>query len=66
MCKMIVHRSDLSFWGNDSTGGDGAGVVAKDALGNDITVKGWLESHSPGDRTLAQGLKVKELLSCAI
>jgi cytochrome b6-f complex iron-sulfur subunit len=41
-------------------------VVAKDALGNDITVKGWLESHPPGDRTLAQGLKVKELLSCAI
>jgi cytochrome b6-f complex iron-sulfur subunit len=47
----------LYFFVPPSTGGEGAGVVAKDALGNDITVKGWLESHPPGDRTLAQGLK---------
>ncbi|CAM6077190.1 unnamed protein product [Sphagnum tenellum] len=47
----------LYFFVPPSTGGEGAGVVAKDALGNDITVKGWLDSHSPGDRTLAQGLK---------
>ena len=38
-------------------GGAGAGVTAKDALGNDIVVSEFLASHQPGDRTLAQGLK---------
>merc|ERR1719231_1852411 len=38
-------------------GGGGGGVVAKDALGNDVTVKGWLDSHQGGARELVQGLK---------
>eukprot|EP01037_Dinobryon_pediforme_P022259 gene22259-23350_t len=28
-----------------------------DALGNDVTVAGWKESHSAGARELVQGLK---------
>lgn len=41
-----------------SGGGSGGGTVAKDALGNDIIAAEWLKTHGPGDRTLAQGLKV--------
>lgn len=41
-----------------SSGGAGGGTVAKDALGNDVTLDGWLKTHGPGDRTLTQGLKV--------
>lgn len=37
-------------------GGDG-GIPAKDALGNDILAKEWLETHPANDRSLAQGLK---------
>lgn len=37
--------------------GGGGGIVAKDALGTDVTVKGWLESHQAGARELVQGLK---------
>lgn len=33
-------------------------MVARDALGNDVTSSGWLKTHQPGDRTLAEGLKV--------
>jgi len=40
-----------------SSGGAGGGVTAKDALGNDVRVSQFLETHNPGDRTLAQGLK---------
>ncbi|NJL52689.1 MAG: cytochrome b6-f complex iron-sulfur subunit [Hydrococcus sp. SU_1_0] len=40
-----------------STGGGTGGVNAKDALGNDIVVSEYLTTHSPGDRSLAQGLK---------
>ena len=40
-----------------ASGGSSGGVTAKDALGNDISVSQFLESHNPGDRTLAQGLK---------
>lgn len=32
----------------------GGGLVAKDALGNDVTVDGWLSTHLPGDRSLVQ------------
>lgn len=39
------------------SGGTGGGLVAKDALGNDITATSWLKTHPPGDKTLAQGLK---------
>merc|ERR1711918_154967 len=37
--------------------GGGGGVVAKDALGNDVTAKGWKSSHQGGARELVQGLK---------
>merc|ERR1719331_3533242 len=33
-------------------GGGGGGTVAKDALGNDVTVAGWKDSHSQGAREL--------------
>ena len=41
------------------TGGGGGGIVAKDALGNDVIASEWLKTHGPGDRTLTQGLKVQ-------
>jgi cytochrome b6-f complex iron-sulfur subunit len=37
--------------------GAGGGVTAKDALGNDVIVSKFLESHNVGDRVLVQGLK---------
>ncbi|MGK7917180.1 MAG: cytochrome b6-f complex iron-sulfur subunit [Prochloraceae cyanobacterium] len=40
-----------------SSGGSGGGVTAKDALGNDVIVSEFLDTHNAGDRTLAQGLK---------
>lgn len=40
-----------------SKGGAGGGVTAKDALGNDVSASGFLSSHKPGERSLAQGLK---------
>jgi cytochrome b6-f complex iron-sulfur subunit len=40
-----------------SSGSAGGGVIAKDALGNDVIVSAFLASHAVGDRTLAQGLK---------
>lgn len=40
-----------------SAGGAGGGVIAKDALGNDIVASEFLASHNVGERTLAQGLK---------
>lgn len=40
-----------------SAGGAGGGVTAKDALGNDISVSEFVETHNPGDHVLAQGLK---------
>lgn len=40
-----------------SSGAGSGGVTAKDALGNDIKVTEFIESHIAGDRTLAQGLK---------
>ncbi len=40
-----------------SSGSAGGGVIAKDALGNDVVVSEFLASHNVGDRVLAQGLK---------
>ncbi|MCT7950978.1 cytochrome b6-f complex iron-sulfur subunit [Ancylothrix sp. C2] len=40
-----------------SSGGSGGGVTAKDALGNDISLSNFLETHNTGERVLAQGLK---------
>ena len=47
----------LAFFVPAGGGGGGGGVVAKDALGNDVTVKGWKDSHTGGARELVQGLK---------
>ncbi|XP_008812856.2 cytochrome b6-f complex iron-sulfur subunit, chloroplastic isoform X2 [Phoenix dactylifera] len=46
-----------SFFVPPGSGGEGGGVVAKDALGNDVIAAEWLKIHGPGDRTLTQGLK---------
>jgi cytochrome b6-f complex iron-sulfur subunit len=40
-----------------SSGSTGGGLVAKDALGNDIVVTEYLKTHTAGDRSLAQGFK---------
>ena len=40
-----------------SAGGGGGGVSAKDALGNELFAKEYLESKMAKDRSLAQGLK---------
>jgi cytochrome b6-f complex iron-sulfur subunit len=40
-----------------SSGGSGGGVIAKDALGNDISANEFLANHKPGERALAQGLQ---------
>lgn len=40
-----------------SSGAGGGGVTAKDALGNDVVVSDFLNSHAVGDRVLTQGLK---------
>lgn len=38
-------------------GGGGAGVIAKDALGNDVKASEFVAARVAGDRSLAQGLK---------
>ncbi|MFM6201384.1 MAG: cytochrome b6-f complex iron-sulfur subunit, partial [Dolichospermum sp.] len=40
-----------------TSGGAGGGTVAKNELGNDVSVSQFLDSHNVGDRTLVQGLK---------
>jgi cytochrome b6-f complex iron-sulfur subunit len=40
-----------------SSGGAGGGVTAKNELGNDVVASQFLQTHKPGDRVLAQGLK---------
>lgn len=47
----------LSFFVPPGSGGGSGGIAAKDALGNDVTVKGWKDSHAPGARELVQGLR---------
>jgi len=47
----------LSFFVPPGTGGGSGGTVAKDALGNDITVASWKASHLGDSRELVQGLK---------
>jgi cytochrome b6-f complex iron-sulfur subunit len=46
----------LFFLPPDAGGGTG-GISAKDALGNDIFLKEWLDTHPVKDRSLSQGLK---------
>jgi cytochrome b6-f complex iron-sulfur subunit len=40
-----------------SKGGTGGGLIAKDALGNDVVLSDFLSAHTVGERVLAQGLK---------
>lgn len=40
-----------------SAGGGGAGITAKDALGNDVVASEFLAAHNAGDRVLTQGFK---------
>lgn len=47
----------LAFFVPPGSGGGSGGQIAKDALGDDVTVKGWLASHQGGARELVQGLK---------
>jgi len=47
----------VKFFIPPNSGSGDAGVVAKDALGNDVKVSEFLATHLAGDRTLAQGLK---------
>ena len=47
----------IYFFYPPSAGGGGGGVSAKDALGNDLFAKEYLEAKLPGDHSLAQGLK---------
>jgi cytochrome b6-f complex iron-sulfur subunit len=47
----------VKFFIPPSSGGTGGGLTAKDALGNDVIVSEFLNTHNAGDRTLAQGFK---------
>jgi cytochrome b6-f complex iron-sulfur subunit len=40
-----------------SSGGKSGGLIAKDALGNDVIASAFLAAHNAGDRVLAQGFK---------
>ena len=47
----------VAFFVPKSAGGGGGGQIARDAVGQDVTVEGWLSTHKPGSRELAEGLK---------
>jgi cytochrome b6-f complex iron-sulfur subunit len=47
----------IAFFVPPGSGGGSGGTVAKDALGNEIFAKEYLETHPALDRNLAQGLK---------
>jgi cytochrome b6-f complex iron-sulfur subunit len=47
----------IAFFVPPGSGGGDGGTVAKDALGNEIFAKEYLETHPALDRNLAQGLK---------
>ena len=49
----------LSFFvpPSESNGGAGGRAIAKDALGNVVTVASWKETHQADTRELVQGLK---------
>ena len=47
----------VSYFIPKSSGGAGAGITAKDKLGNDILLSEFVDGRQPGDRSLAQGLK---------
>lgn len=47
----------IAFFVPPGSGGGTGGTIAKDALGNEIFAKEYLETHPALDRNLAQGLK---------
>jgi cytochrome b6-f complex iron-sulfur subunit len=47
----------ILFFVPPGSGGGSGGIPAKDALGNDLAEKAYLETHKAGDHSLAQGLK---------
>merc|ERR1719215_160690 len=47
----------ILFFVPPGTGGGSGGSPAKDANGNDLFAKAYLETHPVGDHSLAQGLK---------
>ena len=47
----------IAFFVPPGAGGGGGGVTAKNALGDDLIAKEYLDSKPAGDRSLAQGLK---------
>lgn len=47
----------VAFLVPPGSGGGSSGVIAQDALGNDIIAKDYLAVKPAGDRSLAQGLK---------
>ena len=47
----------ILFFLPPSAGGGGAGIPAKNALGDDLFEKEYLTTHKVGDHSLAQGLK---------
>jgi hypothetical protein len=53
-CCCAAHGCQLR-----SSGGGAGGQAAKDALGSDVKKNAWLQTHPKGDRSLAQGLKVR-------
>ena len=57
---LVLHKYasvlKLRCVGNRAAGG-GGGLLAKDALGNDVKQSAWLKTHQAGDHSLVQGLK---------
>jgi len=47
----------IAFFVPPGSGGDGGGVSAKNALGDDLFAQAYLTEKPAGDRSLAQGLK---------
>ncbi|KZV58729.1 cytochrome b6-f complex iron-sulfur subunit 1, chloroplastic [Dorcoceras hygrometricum] len=54
---ILFGKNGSARYCNQLSGSAGGGVVAKDALGNDVIASDWINTHGPGDRTLTQGLK---------
>jgi cytochrome b6-f complex iron-sulfur subunit len=47
----------IYFFIPPDSGGEGGGLIAKDAAGTEVTFDGWLSSHQAEDRSLVEGLK---------
>lgn len=54
----------LAFFVPPGAGGGGGGVIAKDAIGSEVTTESWLATHTAGSRELAEGIKVGLGWSC--